>query len=380
LSRRLRYRIGNLLLFLTLLLVASGCGRDRESADREERTVSVETFRVEGMDFPETLQGIGSLESSEAVIIRPEIAGTITDVPFEEGQQVSEGELLFVLRDEKLRQELQAQQAELQSARSSLEQARQTFERFSTLFEAGLISAEEHDQTRTDMETARAEVQRLSAQVALSEERLEDTRIRAPMDGAISESRVDPGDYVSVGEELAVLYTATALQVGFSVPEQGMGRVRPGQSVVVTVPAIPERRFNGQVIFVSPVVDVRTRTLHVKATVEDESGTLKPGAFAGVSVTVDVRSRRPAVPESALVAAREAYFIYLVDQDSIARSREIAIGLRRTGYVEIDQGIDIGDLVVSSGQMRLSDGDAVEVVAGPAPSTPEGNGTTGKGS
>jgi membrane fusion protein, multidrug efflux system len=365
------------LLIVFLLAFFCGCDRDRDVTGPEERTVPVETFRVAAMDFTETLEGIGSLESSEAVVVRPEIAGTIVDVSFEEGQKVTEGDLLFVLRDEKLRQEVQAQQAALQSARVSLEQARQTFERFSTLFEAGLISAEEHDQTRTDMETARAEVQRLTAQAALSEERLEDTRIRAPMDGAISESRVDPGDYVSVGEELAIMYTANALQVGFSVPEQGMGSVSPGQSVDVTVPAVPERRFRGRVIFVSPVVDVRTRTLLVKATVEDESGALKPGAFAGVSVTVDVRSKRPAVPESALVAAREAYFIFSVDQEGIARRREVTIGLRRTGFVEIVHGSAIGDLVVSTGQMRLSEGDPVEVVAGPLPSTLEGKENSG---
>jgi RND family efflux transporter MFP subunit len=327
----------------------------------------VETFMVEAMDFPVTVQGIGSLESTVTVDIRSEIAGVIAEVRFEEGQQVSEGDLLFVLRDEKLRQELEAGRSALEAARTTFEQARQSFERFSPLFEDEIISAEEHDRARTEMETARAEVQRLTAQTALLEEQLGETRIHAPMDGVLSETLLDPGSYVAAGEELVTLFTEDALNVAFWVPETAMGRVRPGQPVTVNVPAATEPMFTGEVVFVSPSVDVETRTLMVRAAVRDDSGGLMPGAFARAAVTVDVRLERPTVPEETLVASREGYFAFVIDPDSVARRRTVVVGSRRAGRAEIVEGLLTGEIVVRFGQMQLSEGDIVEVVSGPQP-------------
>ena len=89
---------------------------------------------------------------------------------------------------------------------------------------------------------------------------------------------------------------------------------------------------------------------------------LRPGAFASAEVTVEVRRQRPTVPESALVAARDGYFVFTVDHDGVARRRQVVLGMRRAGHVEIVQGVSAGEAVVSSGQMRLSDGDVVQVV------------------
>jgi RND family efflux transporter MFP subunit len=353
-------------VLLTGLVISAGCGPEQED-ERPEARAAVETFMVEAMDFPVTVQGIGSLESTETVDIRSEIAGVIAEIRFEEGQQVSAGDLLFVLRDEKLQQELDAGKSSLKAARVAFEQARQSFERFSTLFEERIISAEEHERARTEMETARAEVQRLTARLAFLEEQLQETRIRAPMDGVLSETRFDPGSYVAAGDELVTLFTEDALNVAFWVPETAMGRVRPGQPVTVTVPAAAEPMFTGEVVFVSPSVDVQTRTLLVRATVEDDSGVLMPGVFARAAVTVDVRRQRPTVPEEALVATREGYYAYVIDRDSEARRRAVMVGSRRAGRVEIAEGLRAGEIVIRSGQMQLSEGDVVEVVSGPEP-------------
>jgi membrane fusion protein, multidrug efflux system len=363
---------------LVALLLQCACrpGQDRDQA-RERPAVRVETAQVRAEDIVETLQGIGSIEASEMVIIRSEISGVIAEVRFEEGSRVSEGDVLYVLRDEKLRQELEAGRSSLRAARASLEQARQTFERFDTLFEDGLISAEEHKRTKTDLETARAEVQRLSAQVALQEEQLRETVVSAPMDGVLSQSLLDPGSYVGGGEELATLYTETALRVAFMVPESGMGRVRTGQPATTFVPAVGDERFEGQVVFVSPSIDVRTRKFLVRASVKDASGVLKPGAFASAEVAVEVRRQRPTVPEGSLVAAREGYFVYVVDARDTAQRKDVAIGSRQAGLVEIVEGLEPGEIIVSTGQMQLSDGDPVQVVAGPTPDGSTEAATTG---
>jgi membrane fusion protein, multidrug efflux system len=366
LTHLMRYIVNSgVAALLSLLVLSCGCGPERgQDNGRAQPEIAVETARVVAADIPVTVEGIGSLEASKTVVIRSEIPGVIAEVRFEEGRRVAAGDLLYVLRDEKLNQELRSGRAALEAAQATMDQAGQTLERFDKLFEAGLIAAEEHNQARTAFETAGAEVQRLTAQLELRREQLRDARIRAPMDGLISESLLDPGDYVAAGDELATLYTDRGLRVAFSVPERAMGLVRPGQPVTIEVASAGAERFPGVVAYVSPGVDVRTRTLLVRASVEDETGVLRPGAFANAAVTVEVRRNRPTVPESSLVAAREGYSVFVVGSDGTASRRAVEIGVRTPGQAEILRGLEPGEIVVSSGQAMLSDGDPVRSGSG----------------
>lgn len=335
------------------------CDGEPEQAE-QERAVAVETALVRAVDFVEDITAIGTLLASEVVRIRPEVSGVVREIRFEEGSRVERGALLFVLDDEKLRRELAADQAALASARSQLENARRVYQRFWRLYERRGVARDELDQRETEYEVAQAEVSRLQAEVALDRELLEDTRIRAPMDGRLSAKSVDVGDYVEEGDELVTLYS-DRLEIAFDAPERYMGRVRQGLPVVVAVSAYPEREFQGRVGFVSPSVNEQTRTFQVKAMVGDPEALLKPGVFATARLVLDVREDRPAVPETALVATREGYVVFVV-QGGKAEMRPVAIGLRRAGLAEARQGLDVGQEVVVAGQLNLSQGDAVEVV------------------
>lgn len=342
--------------------------------------MAVETATVSRSDFLEDVMGIGTLLAAEVVRIRPEVSGIVRQIHFEEGARVDKGALLFLLDDDKLHRELAANLAALESARASLENARRSYQRFWRLYERRTVSKDELDQRQTEFRVAQAEVNRLAAQVALDRERLEDMRIRAPMAGSLSQKNVDVGDYVEEGDELVILYSER-LEITFDVPERYMGRVRPGQSVRITVTAYPEREFEGRVGFVSPNVDVETRKFTVKALVGDPENLLKPGAFATARLVLDVREGRPAVPETALVATREGYLVFVV-QDGRAVMRPVDIGLRRTGLAEVRRGLEAGQEVVVAGQLNLSDGTPIRVAArGEGKAAPDGiEGTDGAGS
>jgi len=368
---------GGAWVWLVLLLCGlAACGEEPQQAE-EAPSVAVETATVRRSDFLEDVTGIGTLLAVEVVRIRPEVSGIIREIRFREGERVEIGALLFLLDDDKLRRELAANLAALESARASLENARRSYQRFWRLYERRTVSRDELDQRETEFSVAQAEVDRLAAQVALDRERMEDMRIRAPMAGSLSQRNVDVGDYVEEGDELVTLYS-DRLEISFDVPERYMGRVRLGQPVRITVTAYPEREFEGRVSFVSPSVDVETRKFTVKALVGDPKALLKPGAFATARLVLDVREDRPAVPESALVATREGYLVFVV-HDGKAVMRPVDIGLRRTGLVEVRQGLEVGQEVVVAGQLNLSDGTPVRIAGRDEKDTSPGGSNDGTG-
>jgi membrane fusion protein, multidrug efflux system len=326
--------------------------------------VPVEVVPVRAMDLAETLRGVGTLQAAAVVEIQPEISGRIRAIHFEEGMPVEEGQLLFELDDEKLRSQLAARAAGVRATQVRAENARRAFERQEQLLARELVPQDEFERAQAELDEAVADLERLEAELGLVEEQLQDTRISAPFAGTISERAVDRGAFVTTGDTLATLYQTDPLEIAFTVPERHLGRVARGQPVEVTVAAYRDRAFEGEVQFVSPALEAATRSLLVKAQIPNPDAQLKPGAFATAILTVGVREARPVVPEEALVATRRGYLVFTV-ADGVSQAREVETGLRRAGVVEILSGVEIGEQVVRAGHLRLSGGDAVEVVAAP---------------
>jgi len=346
---------------LAALVAAGACKGDEERAAEEKPAVAVDTVIVEEATFHETVTGIGTLKALKTVEIKPEIDGIVQEIAFRESEQVGEGGLLFVLDDAKLKRQLSEARAALKAARASLSIAEKTHRRMSALVKDGAVSRERYDRAVTDLRTARAELARLEASKALILERLEDTRIRAPMNGTTSESQVDPGDYVGRGQLLVRLYHTSELEVDVGVAGNHAGRLSEGQKAVVSTDqeSFEAQTLEGEVVFVSPSLDAATRRFLVKVRLKNSGGVLKPGAFARVGITVAEHSGRPSVPEEALVATREGYTVFVVE-DGRAHQRKVETGLREVGKVEILSGLSAGETVVRTGHLNLSDGDRVE--------------------
>jgi membrane fusion protein (multidrug efflux system) len=286
------------------------------------------------------------------------VAGIIREIHFEEGQPVAEGELLFSLEDEKIRERSKARQAALKEARAELENARRTFRRRQRLFEQDLGTEESRDAAETALEAAKARVDRLLAEIGEIKEILRDTRIKAPFAGTLGERKVDPGDWVDVGTPLVYLVDPKRLQTSFTVPERYAERVQEGQPIEITTPGHSERAFSGEVYFVSPQIEVSTRKLLVKAYVENAERILRPGGFASVELTVGTRQEAVVIPEEALIPTRSGYQVFVV-QEGRAKSRTVSIGLRKPGIVEVRQGLQAGEKIISSGHISAREGSRV---------------------
>ncbi len=344
-----------------VLPVLGGCGETEAGGSKSARATPVTTVTARVETLQETARGIGSLQAVAEVEIRAEVAGVVEQIRFEEGQRVARGDLLLRLDDEELQRQRAARQAALKSARADLTNAAWNLERLRRLREQGVAATEEFKDARDRHQALQARVEQLAAEVQVVAEQIEDTRVRAPRAGRMTRQLVDVGDFVDAGDQLTYLYTTDPLEVAFWLPEEHAGQIRPGLRVLATSAAYPDREFDGEVVFVGPVVDPASRRFRVKAHVANPDRSLKPGAFVQAEVVTATHADRPVVPEECLVSLRTGYVVFVVEGNR-ARRRDIEIDLRAPGRVAVAAGIRPGDEVVRTGHMRLQDGDTVRVV------------------
>jgi membrane fusion protein (multidrug efflux system) len=356
-------RVQAVIIIACLVVVWLIVGGTGSKQDESKIYPPVEVFVVESKTLSDTITGLGTLKAIEVVSLRPEVSGQVKEIHFIEGKPVSVGQLLFEIDDQKLRHQLLSRQAALQASIARFENAEKTHQRFKRLHGKKLVSDDEFDKANADFEAARAEMDRLQQEVSFTAEQLSDTRIVAPIAGVISERMVDRGDYVNIGQELAIIYKDDKLEAVFNIPERYMGQVSISQPVEISVDAYRDRKFKGSITFISPAINEGTRNLLLKATVANNERLLKHGSFVNVAVTVDHREQRPVVPEESLVATRQGYLLFVLE-DGVVRVQDVQTGLRQNGLVEVVSGVKVGQKVVRSGHLRLSGGEKVTVIKG----------------
>ncbi|GAB1577573.1 efflux RND transporter periplasmic adaptor subunit [Bordetella petrii] len=315
----------------------------------QAETVRVQTARVEQLSFTRGISAVGSLRSDESVMLRPEVAGRIQHIDFQEGQPVERGQVLVRLDDSVPR-------AELAQARANLALAQSHYRRAVDLQGRGFVSQQARDEAASNLK-----VQQAAA--ALAQARLDKMTIRAPFAGIAGLRNMSVGDYVDQGQDLAPLEAIDPLKVDFRVPEMYFSRVQVGQALTVRLDAMPGEVREGRVYAVSPLVDAGGRSVLLRATVANPDARLRPGMFARVQLLFGT-DQVLAVPEAALAPSGQSQYVFNV-RDGRAHRAEVTLGERRDGKVEILTGVAAGDQVVVAGFQRLTDGAPVEVVADP---------------
>jgi len=318
-----------------------------------EKTVTVEAARVRIDTVLDTIQAVATLMPNEAVVVSPEIAGRIARLPFVEGDSVKAGELLVELDATIL-------QAELDKVQSDLILAEANQSRAITLVKQGTGTVRDRDE-------AVAAFQSAYANVALAKARLEKARIAAPLSGVIGLRAVSAGAYVSPGQHIVELADIDPIKVDFRVPELALPSLRTGQSVRVSVDALPGRIFDGEVYVIDPIVDANGRAVRLRARIANPDGKLSPGLFARVQIVVDRRENALLIPESAVFADNQAHYVYRVVDGRAVRTK-IELGRRQPGHVEVRGGLDGDAVVVTAGNQQIREGDRV-TISGPGAGT-----------
>ena len=309
---------------------------------QEVPVVTVEPVRRER--FSETIEAIGTAQANESVTLTAKVTDTVSAVLFDDGDYVEAGQILVQLTNRE-------DEALLAEARANLEDARAQLRRVEELAEQGLAPLSELDVARNRDAAAKARLDSILA-------RLADRLIRAPFSGVLGFRQVSPGTLVQPNTPITTLDDISTIKLDFTVPETFLGDVRPGATVIARSVSYPGRDFEGVVRTVSSRVDPVTRAVAVRAHIPNDDGALRPGML----LTVQLASRERVtlvVPEGAVFQIQDRAYVFAVDGERIARQRQVRLGARRFGIVEILDGLDEGELVVSEGIVKLRDGSRV---------------------
>jgi len=303
------------------------------------------------------LQAIGTAVANESVEISSKTTNIVTAIRFTDGQWVEAGQVLVELDRESAAADLAAATAEYEESLSQWNRARE-------LVSTQVLSRSQFEQIEATMKSNLARMDAARA-------RLADTYIRAPFAGRVGLRRVSLGALVTPGTVITTLDDTNTIKVDFAVPEMQLGSLARGQKVVARTSAYPGRDFSGTVASIDSRVDAATRSVVVRATVPNRDGALKPGMFMTVELTQD---ERPAlvIPEEALVPGQARQFVF-VARNGVADKREVTLGRREPGFVEITDGLAAGEAVVIEGTLKLRHGTPV-IEAGQEPPPPPADG------
>lgn len=300
--------------------------------------------------FPLSAEALGNTRANEAVDIRSEITAAITDIRFEEGQQVKQGDVLVMLENSE-------PLADLAAAKAALVDSESQYRRSAELFKTKVVSASQLEQieARRDADLAA---------VRAAESRLAHTVIRAPFDGQLGLRRVSLGSIVSPATVITTLDDTSQIKLDFDVPEVFMARLERGLTVTAHSAAWPDLQFTGEVISIDTRVDPVSRTITVRALLPNDHRRLRPGMFMTVSLLKDdVVSLM--IPEEALIPERSKQFVFVVGEGNVVERREVNTGRRRPGQVEILDGLEPGERVITEGTQKARPGMPVEIIRQP---------------
>ncbi len=333
---------------LAVTLVAAACGggsaQPRAAGAGAEAAIPVEVAAAFQDTVVDAIVATGEIEPLQQVELSSDVAGRVTDILFREGSRVDVGAPLIKVDDAELKAQVDRATADRDLARQNLDRTR--------------VLLADKAAAPADLERAEAAARAAEAALDLLVVRLERTTVRAPFAGVIGARQVSLGDYVTPQRPLLTLQTVSPQRVVFNVPERYAAELAVGQQVEFHVAALPGRTFTARVDFVDPVVTLPARTIMVKAVAPNGDGALQSGMFIEARLAIATRSGATVVPEEAITPSASASYIWVVTEGHATR-REVELGVRSPGFVEVRRGVDPGEDVVVGGLERLVDGAAV---------------------
>jgi membrane fusion protein (multidrug efflux system) len=315
---------------------------------------AVEVAKVTAITLVDETSSVGSLRSRQGVMLRPEVAGRVAKILFNDGQRVGKGQLLVQLDD-------QLQTAQVSQAKAEMSIAAANHKRNQELVAQSFISKRSLDESAAALEVAQAKLD-------LAQASLQRLKIVAPFNGVTGLRQVNVGDYLKDGTDVVNIEDIDAVLIDFRLPERFQAKVKPGQQAQLTVDALPGRPFSAVVQAVDPLIDANGRSVGVRGCIDNRQRQLRPGMFARVNAVFGTRQNALVIPEEAIVPQGGRTFVVKVvpgdKPDSLVSQRVVVkVGLRQPGKVEILEGLALDDTVVVAGHQRLQkDASPVRVV------------------
>jgi membrane fusion protein (multidrug efflux system) len=316
---------------------------------------SVSTITAQQTAWQPALSEVGSIVAINGADLSSEVPGIVDTINFQSGDNVKAGQVLLTLRannDPAVLAQLQATAAVDAS----------NYARDQKQFSADAVS-------QAQVETDKAALLAAQAQVAAQQALMAEKIIKAPFDGTIGIRQVDIGQYLAAGTAIVTLQQLNPLFMDFYVPQQALEDLAPGQAVQVSVDAFPDKIFTGKISAINSAIDTATRTVQVRATIDNKGLLLRPGMFATVSVTTGSPRQLVTLPQTAITYNPYGDTVYIVHNGTghdgkpalIANQTFVTLGDTRGDQVAVLKGVAPGDVVVTAGQLKLQNGSTVTV-------------------
>lgn len=353
-----RYLIYALLIIVLGALVANRLIKNSRSKEKSEKSgfaagAKAPPMRVNGIvvkpqTFDNAISVSGTIQANEQVEIRAEIPGIVTSIHFQEGSNVRKGQLLLKINDRELR-------AQLSQALTRQKLAAGTEFRAGMLLKKEAISKEEYDIALADLQTAKAQTQLITAQLAK-------TSVIAPFSGKIGLRSISTGEYLTPNTPVARLVNLNPAKVTFSIPEKYAGSVKVNTEFTFTISG-SAKVYSGKVYAIEPGIEAATRTLEFRARAANPYGELLPGTFAKISLPLTSVSDAILIPTEAIVPVQNGKKVFITDNGN-AKEVMVETSTRTEKDVLITSGLTAGDTVITTGVMALKDGNPVKVSLG----------------
>jgi membrane fusion protein (multidrug efflux system) len=319
--------------------------------------VAVTTAKAQLIDWHNVVPAVGTLQAVNGVDISGSMAGLVKSIAFDSGQDVKKGQVLVQL-------DTDVEAGDLRSAQAELALARTSYDRSAALLKSNTVSIAALEKAEAELKVRQAKVAGLQAQIAKK-------TIMAPFDGRLGVRKIDLGQYVQPGQMVVNLQDLSLMLCDFTVSQKDLALVSVGQSVRMSTDAWPGAGFEGQVAAIEPLVDAKTGMISVQARFSNAEGRLRPGMFARIEIARPLGAPVVTVPASAVAYNLHGDAVFVVKDEAGADGKTISkaaravvsVGERKDGLVIIKSGVAGGDVVVTSGQVKLEHGSLVSVAS-----------------
>jgi membrane fusion protein (multidrug efflux system) len=315
---------------------------------------TVTALKAANSQWQPTIEAVGSLRAVKGADLSLEVSGVVDSISFNSGDDVNEGTVLLKLRSDD-------DQAKLESLQATADLNQITYDRDQKQFKLQAVS-------QATIDTDAANLKNAQAQVAQQKAILDKKTLKAPFTGHLGIRAVDLGQYLAAGTVIVTLQALDPIFCDFFVPQQSVDQLKLGQSIAVKIDAFKDQSFPGEISAINPKVDATTRNVQIRATMKNADHKLIPGMYATIDISTGAPQNYVTLPQTAITYSPYGDTVYIIDQKGqdangkapmVAQQNFVTTGSTRGDQVAIVKGVKEGDMVITSGQIKLHNGSTV---------------------
>jgi len=370
---RTSLQITSVAILFSLLLSSCTTQKTQAGSTGPARAVPVTVAQADRRDVPVVVTAIGNVTPLQTVQIKSMVTAQVVKVHFAVGQDLQKGQLLFTLDNRSFAADLAKAEGQLARDKAAATNARVSQTRYAALLKEGVVAQQQYDELESTASQYDAAVEADKAAVEAAKVNLAYTKIYSPIAGRAGDVLVHEGNLIKANDlAMVVINQISPIYTDFAVPEHFLADIKKYMGagtlkVVATLPDSSAPLAQGKVAFIDNMVDRATGTIMMKAEFANQQRTLWPGQFVNINLQLTTEKNATVVPSQAVQNGQQGTYVFVVKPNKTVEARVVDIGPSDKGMVVIHKGVEVGEMVVTDGQVRITPGVTVEWKSGEAP-------------